>query len=462
MKFTKLLILAMLGISPVASAYDITDAIDAALKNNTQLKSSEINLKSAKLNRFAAATGFLPTIALQSNFSSNASLGMQLQTGSPNSNQLTIQQSIFSGGKGLYDLKSTKYGLDAAVIQYQNNIDNVAIQTVQAYQYVIATRQAYIVSQQKVYSLQKIVKQTEIKLSVGAITKTNMLEAQAGLAAAISEKANAYANMKNSEETFHYVTGDIAPTIMDEMDIKDLVLPNNIDLFLEIVEDNNQGIISASKNLTAKQFATRSAKTGLLPTVSGSIAVVHQKSWQQSFSGSNLQNFNGETYQLSVSIPIFQSGQEYVQVQKAELDQDSAEANKNDILMQTHRDAATAWNKYNQTKASVKSDKDSVEFYKEFVRGADEEFQIGTKTLTDLLQAQVQYENSRLQLIQDQANMIISALNIRFIMGDLKTVNFLKLVNKNVTQQPPKDPNIVEKDVDLSGKKVEKISEIST
>jgi outer membrane protein len=463
MKSKNIFILAMLGISQMANAYDITDAIDAALKNNTQLKGSEITLQSAKVDRFAAATGFLPTIGFQSNSSSIASLGTTLQNGTPSSNQLTIQQAIFSGGKGVYDLKATKYGLDAAVIQYQNNIDQIVLQAVQAYENVLATREAYTVSEQKVYSLQKIAKQTEVKLAVGTITKTNMLEAKAALAAATSEKATAYSNMKNSEETFRYVTGDTAPAMMHELDITNLVLPSNLDLFLEQVEENNQKIIIADKTLTAKQFATRSAKTTLLPTVSGSISIAEQKSWQQSmFAPPSLQKVNGETYQLSINVPIFQSGVEYVNIKKAQLNEDAAEITKDDTIIQVHMDAAKAWNQYNQTKASVQSDKDSVEYYSEFARGADEEFQIGTKTLTDLLQAQVQYESSRIQLIQDKANMIISALNMRFIMGDLRKVNFSKLVSKEANQKSQNNPNIVKQDADLSGKKIVKVSETSS
>lgn len=461
MKSKNLFVIVMLSIAQAANAYDITDAIEATLINNTQLKENKINLQSANLQRFSAATEFLPFIAIQSNTSSQATNGALIQNGVPRSDQLQISQQIFSGGKGIYDLKSTKYGADAAAVQYQNNVDGMIIQTVQAYEYVIASRQAYIVAQQKVDSLKKIEKQSEIKLSVGTITKTNLLEAKARLATAISEKESIYATMKDSEENFRYVTGDAPPAIMDEMEINTLVLPNNFDLFLEQVEQNNQGIVAAEKNLESKQFATKSAKTKLLPTVSASVSFGRQQQWQQSFfSRPKLQESNGETYQLSVNIPIFQSGQEYVQIKQAQLAEDSAEVNKENTIMKTHKDAAAAWNKYNQTKVSFQSDKDSVEYYKEFVRGADEEFQIGTKTLTDLLEAQVRYEDSRIRLIQDKAAIIVSGLNMRFLMGDLSKVNFSKLVVK--TQNPQKNSNLAKQDSDLSGKKIEKISEIST
>ena len=217
------------------------------------------------------------------------------------------------------------------------------------------------------------------------------------------------------------------------------------------------------KGLKAKQFATRSAKTRLLPTVSASASFGKQQLWQESLnSPSRLRDYNGETYQLSINIPIFQSGQEYIQMRQAQLVEDSATVNRENIIMKTRKDAAAAWNKYNQIKVSLQSCEDSVEYYREFARGADEEFQIGTKTLTDLLEAQVRYEDARIKLIYDKAAMIASGLNMRFLMGDLSKVNFSKLVVKIKNYNPEKNSNITNKDSDLSGKKVEKISEIST
>ncbi len=462
MRPIKLIIFGMSTIFNSAYGYDITDAINAALQNNTQLKESAINFQSAKLNRFEAATEFLPKVVIRSDSSNSSSNGTSIQSGTPRSDQLIIQQEIFSGGKGIYDLKATKYGTEAAAIQYQNNINAIVIQTVQAYEMVIASRGVYNVTQQNVNFLKKIVKQSEIKLSVGTITKTNFLEAKASLASAVSEQEKAYSDMKNQEENFLYITGTKAPVDMNEIDIKNLILPNNIDLFFEQVENNNQNIIAADKNLNAKTFATRSAKSILFPTVTASASVGTQKSWQQSFfSPPSLQKFDSETYQLSVNIPLFQSGKEYVRIKKAQLEENIASIGKDNIILKTHQDAASEWNRYQQSRVSVQSDGDSVDFYEEYLRGSDEEFQIGTKTLTDLLQAQVKYENARNKLIQDKTLMIISALNLRFIMGNLDKVDFSKLVMQKNNQQHH-NPNVAKTSTYSSNEKVEKIAELST
>ena len=192
-------VVALIAINNSAFAYDITDAINATLKNNNQLKSSEISLQEAKLQRFNAASNFLPNIGAQTTRSETFVDGMKAQTGTPRQDLLSIREEIFSGGKGIYDLKASKFISEGALISYQNSIDYAILQTVQVYEGVIAFRDQYKVSQQQVELLKKVVKQSEIKLSVGTITRTDMLESKARLANAIAGSEKDYADMRNAK-----------------------------------------------------------------------------------------------------------------------------------------------------------------------------------------------------------------------------------------------------------------------
>lgn len=452
----------LVSISSPAFAYDITDAINATLANNTQLKNSYISLQSAKLNRGAAAANFLPSIAVQSVQSQTYVDGMKAQVGTPTQNALSISEEIFSGGKGIYDLKSSKFSSEAAMIQYQDGIDRAIVQTVQVYENVIASRETYIVSQQNVETLKKIVKQSEVKLAVGAITKTNMLEAQARLAAAISDKEKAYSDMRNAEEGFKYFTGDIAPKSMSDIDISSIIFPKDHDTFLELVEKNSPSIAVADKNFMATKYQTKSTKAMFLPTITASASVVGQNSWQRDvFGRASKQHSDANTYQLSFQIPIFQKGLEYIKVKKALLDEESSLNTKQDTILKIRQESAAAWNNFSQSKISVDANTESVNYYKAFAAGAEEEFNIGTKTLTDLLQAQLQYEDARTKLIQNKANMIVLGLQLKYLLGEIKNVDFSKLVLKDKTDTKNKMVK-VEKKENIPADKIEKVSSIST
>ena len=128
--------------------------------------------------------------------------------------------------------------------------------------------------------------------------------------------------------------------------------------------------------------------------------------------------------------------------------------------MKIHQEAASSWNNYLQSKISVNANTESVNYYKAFASGAEEEFNIGTKTLTDLLQAQLQYENARTQLIQNKANMIISGLQLQYLLGQIKDVDFSKLVLKD--KSATKNKIKIEKKERIPADKIEKVSSIST
>lgn len=275
---TIILMMASLAVASQSFAYDITDAINATLKNNIQLKDSEIKLKTTKLNKFAAATSFLPSIAFQ-NSNAQTVVDNDSRNYTQNSNTLSISQEIFSGGKGIYSIKSSGFASEAAMISYQNSIDAAVLQTVQDYQGVVSARETYDVSKQNIVTLEAIVKQSEIKLKVGATTITDTLEAKARLAIAVSEKEKSYTSKIKAEEDFKYTTGEVAPQKMQGIDIKPLALPYNPEEFLDEIDNNSPSIKVAEKSLLAQQYQTKVAQSMFFPTVTASATGFDQRVW---------------------------------------------------------------------------------------------------------------------------------------------------------------------------------------
>jgi outer membrane protein len=424
------------------SAYDITDAINAAIKNNTHLKGSAIDLEKTKLDRFRAASSFLPNIGVQSSSSKQYSNSSDFKNPS-RQDVLSIQEEVFSGGKGIYDLKASAFANEVATIQYQNEIDRTILQVVQSYEQVIAARNLYKTAIQNEEAMRNILKQSEVKLSIGAITRTDMLEAKARLAGAVSAKEKALADMKNTEQSFIYVIGEQAPKDMIDIDIKTLEIPKHFETFLNDVGRQNPSIDMSEKVIRTKSFMVKSAKANLLPTITAKASVQNQSAFQPPFYQQR-QSSSGETYQLIFSLPIFRQGIDYVNIKQSLLDEEAARNNRDDTALKIQKEAAEAWNRYIQGKFAVEADTDSVEYYGEFVRGMEEEFYVGTKTLTDLLQAQVNYERAKINLIQDKASLVISALNLKYLLGEMNSVDFSKLdvkdkiEKKNIKKQDEK------------------------
>ena len=408
-----------------AQAYDITDAIKGTMQNNTNLKEATINLERYKVNLFASSTSFLPKVVAQSQGSSTVD-DLDLSDKGRN-DSINISAEVFSGGAGVFGMRAAGLTSEAAKIQYQAIISNVILQTVQAYQTVITTRDIYKVSEQNVSNLEKIVKQSEIKLSLGTITRSNLLEAQAKLAQAISQREKYFADMKLAQEEFKYVTGEKAPKKLSSMDISHLVLPKNYEDFIIKVENNNPNIIIAEKQLKAAQFSTKAAKAILMPKISAQVQIARQD--PRDLLGRR-QEVTENVYQMTATLPIFQGGNELVQIKNAALKEDSSFNARQETLLKVHKEATGAWNDFSQAKASLQASSDSVKLYEAFMKGAEEEFNLGTKTLADLLQSQVDYQNAENQLIQYKARVIFTALNLKAFLNEVDKIDFSKIVVK--------------------------------
>ena len=240
---------------------------------------------------------------------------------------------------------------------------------------------------------------------------------------------------------------------MLEIDVSSIILPENLDIFLEKIDINNPSIQAANKNFQAIQFKTRSTKSMMLPKITANAGLNNQKQWgfDPRSNTMKLNSVRAAQYSLNMTLPLFQSGIEYVQIKNALLDEEAALNNKNDTLLKTQKDSASAWNDYMQTKLAVISASESAHYYQAFAEGADEEFKLGTKTLTDLLQAQVNAERARTKFIQYKAQLVISALNLKALLGEINTVEFKKLVMKKQqinTQNIEKVDKITEQNIE--------------
>ena len=142
-----------------------------------------------------------------------------------------------------------------------------------------------------------------------------------------------------------------------------------------------QACLLAEKSLQAMIFKTRAAKTMMLPTITANCIT-----WQTKFfesrsiwvASTNIPKSKGQTYQLSVTLPIFQRGLEYTTIKKAQLVK-MKHFKREDTIQKAQKITSSAWNAYTQSKISVGSDSESVNYYKAFTDGTEEEFKIGTK-----------------------------------------------------------------------------------
>lgn len=422
--------ITLLCLQNISYAYDISDAISAAMMNNDTLKVSKEKLEIAKLGQAKSFTQFMPSVTYQSTYNSTDLVsppypGTADHIGAK-SEYFVAKQNLFRGGTSIYTLKGEKEATSAAQYTYQQEAGNIMLETIKSYQQVIAARAFYTVAVQKEDRTRKIYEEVEIKLEAGVATKTSLAEAKAELAAAIASKEEAFSTVKNAEAKFVQIIGDYPPENMRDIDQDTVNIPGNFDEFLESIEDTNLDILAAQHRHEATRYGILTRMGALLPSVDFVLTSQRQNNVP------NPQAF-GDTYMISVSVPIFQQGTEYVDLKEAKLRERLAQYGLQETTASTITNAISAWNTYQQSKVSLVASQEALDYQKFYLDGSKLEFEIGTKSLKDLLDAELRYATRQNDVISTNLKLVISAFTIRYIMGDIDTISIL-FKNKNINK----------------------------
>ncbi len=432
-KRSLLLSFTILSISKgIAYGYDISDAISSVLNHNDSIKVHREELEVAKLGPAKVFTQFMPSVTYQKTYQSqdvptSSRLENRENIGS-GSEGFALKQNLFNGGQSFYSLQTAKENLNAAGCNYQYEFSKTLFETISTYQEVIATRGSYKVAIQKEESTRKIYEQVEIKVSIGTETKTALADAKAKLADSIASKQEALNRLKNSEAKFLQIVGEYPTENMNEIDANAVKMPASFEDFLELIPDNNLGIMVSKHQHKASRYDILKSIGVLIPNVDFEINSRKSKNNRES-------QYLGDTYQISLTVPIFQQGLEYVGIKEAKLKEKAFQYRLQDTTAKTISSAVSEWNNYQQSKVSIIALEEALEFQKFYLDGTKLEFEIGTKSLKDLLDAEVAYAEMQNRLIKTKLDLVRAAFAIHHIAGDLYKMDMLYNDKQKITKK---------------------------
>jgi outer membrane protein len=131
---------------------------------------------------------------------------------------------------------------------------------------------------------------------------------------------------------------------------------------------------------------------------------------------------------LAMNFPIFQGGLVQSKTRQAQYNfQSSSES-----LEQTYRDVEVnsriAFNTITDGISKVKADRQTIVSQRNSLESTEAQFDVGTRTMVDVVNAQQRLFEAQEQLANDQYNLIYSILTLKYLAGSLN-VNDLEQVN---------------------------------
>lgn len=419
-------------MSIAVRAESLRDAFLSAYRRNPTLNAARAGQRATDENVPQALSGWRPTISATGTISQNGTYSTFSNGAStyvnPQQENLAIRlnQPLF---RGFGTVERTAVA-EATVLAGQQQLlateEQVLLAVVSAYVNVLRDRKIVALRMKDLTVLQGQDKATNERFKAGVLTRTDVAQSQAGVASQRAALSVAIAAARTSEASYVQYVGH-APSAISGAPLAHI--PASLDQALAVASQTNPNILAAAQAAVAADHNIGVATSALLPTAD----------LQVLYSGTAIQNgqissgglgsqtsLSSGTVQGVVTVPIYEAGLNYSQVRQAKQKASQSRISVIDTSRQVRQAVVAAWQNYQAASQSVVSNTAGVNASQLAYGGLKQEYQVGSRSTTDVLNAELTLLNNQISLVSSQHDRLFSSYQLLSAMGHL-TARYLGL-----------------------------------
>jgi outer membrane protein len=395
-----------------ASAETLQDALVAAYNSNPQLQGERAALRGTDEDVASAKSGYRPSVGAQSSIDNGFidNDGATFQTG------VNVQQPLYRGGRTGNSVAAAEYGVKIGREQLRGLENRVFLDTVSAYMDVVRAQSELELNDNQVKVLQRQLKATQDRFRVGDGTRTDVAQAEARVAGAVSGRTAAQGGLTTAREAYRRVVGQLPGTLERPVALPSLA--KGVDEAVDVALQNSPRVQSARylEKLAGKQVAI--AKGAVLPSASADVGVNYRNA-PEVFTGAGRSKVTAGTVGATVNVPLYQSGAEYAAVRKAQQLRSQRMIEIATAEREVVEQVRSAWAQYESATSSIMSSEAAVKANEIALQGVKMEQSVGSRTVLDVLDAEQELLNSKVNLVRNQRNETVAAHGVLAATGQL-------------------------------------------
>jgi len=415
------LLLTCAGPVPV-----LADTIEAALvrsyQGNPQLNAQRAQVRATDENVPQALSGYRPKVAL------TASAGVQYSDQQINQNQhggglhgtqtpkavgLTVNQTVYDGQITANKVRAAEGQVSGAREALRVLEETVLLNAATIYMDYLRDSATVEVQRSNVHVLEETLKQTRDRFNVGEVTRTDVAQAEAQLAAGKTQEQTAESQLVTTRANFRRIIGN-EPSNLAPGSPVDRFLPKSMAAAVDVSLIENPNVTAAMFGVDVAFLTVKINEGALLPTLNVQAAV--NQAYEQQLTV--FKTFNASlTAQLSV--PIYQGGTEYALIRQSKETVTQQRMALDQTRDQIRATTVQAWGQLDANKAQVVSAQAQVTAAEVALNGVREEAKAGQRTTLDVLNAQQALVNARIALVTAQHDRVVSSYSVLSAVGRL-------------------------------------------
>jgi outer membrane protein len=401
--------------------HTLQEALTAAYSTNPTLLAARAALRAVDEGVPAALAGWHPQVSVTAGIG-YADGNQRTVTGGlstytrENRDELnlaaTVTQPIYAGGK----TTANTHAAENKVLSQRGRL----VATEQLVFTNVVTDFVNVIQQQQILQLDinnelvlnRQLQATNDRFRVGEITRTDVAQAEAALAAARATRQTAEGNVQTARAAYQRDVGYIPDRLVEPQPLG-VPLKSSADA-AQLAAANNPQLIFTMFDEAAAKDNVDLAFTALMPTVNAQASAFRQ----DNSAFAQTREIGGEAL-LNVSIPIYQGGAEYAAIRQARQTEQQARKTVDDTRRQVIQSAISSWETLKAARATIDSTRAAIRANEIALEGTQREAIVGSRTTLDVLNAEQVLLQSRSTLVQNLASLVTSSYALAAAIGRL-------------------------------------------
>lgn len=431
----KKLWIALMALAPLTAAaqqkWTLDDCLSYAMKNSITLKKSELSWQTATETRKQSESALLPSLSASTEQKVNyrpwtdektdgGSIAKMSYTGSY---EVNGKWTVWNGNQNHNKVKLDRLSEEKAGLSVLESANTIQESIAKVFVQILYQTDAVEVNRQTLETARKNEERGKAMLEVGKMSKADVAQLSAqratdeyNLVSAESQLANYKLQLKQLLELTTEEFDVAIPTATDEQALE--LIPPLTEVYQTALLQRPE-IRKAELDKQSGDVQLKIAKAGWLPTFSLSAGVATNTTTLGSNAWSTqMRNKLSLTGGVGVSIPLFDQRKTRTAVNKARIQQLTAELDLQDkqkTLWKTIEgywlEAQTNQQKFRAAITSVESEQTSYELL-------SEQFELGLKNIVELMTGKDKLLKAQQNLLQSKYTTILNIELLRFYQGE--------------------------------------------
>ncbi len=426
MKNALVLLLLAKVTSVHAEGLTLGQALSEGVNNNPQLKSSKAALEEARAKKRESFGGYLPKVDIVANHSfdlkyeeiqiSPTSVFESTYPKTSYGAQATL--NIFDGLRTSHNYSASKANAEAADYELSHTLMATENAIRLKYYQALGAQVLATVAENNVKTLTDHLKRAQDLLKQGEFTKVDVLKVQVQLESAIPEKYaaadTAYLARKSLAEAMG-VDGDTRP-LTDTLPVPKEEVLKGLDTNNEKLAQGRLDLKALEKRVEASDDAYKASKSIWMPKVNLFANYEYYNNRDNSLTNSD--SFRN-AYGVGINFVwnIFDGGSSYARQEGSYYQKLQQEEKARKATLSSENEVEFWKRRYTNSSVLYSAKLRSVEASKESVRIYQTGLRAGTRTNSDLLDAELDLDRSEAGVVKAQVDAVEALLNLELAMG---------------------------------------------